>query len=126
MLRQIIMLLFTFRRYKAIIISFGGYWSLIPPVFGKIFKIPVFTIVHGTDCASIPSIKYGMLRKKHLRKICKWTYQSSDMIFPVSESLIYTDNHYDTSPIKRERKKGLKHFFPKLMTTMQGIHNGLN
>src|SRR5690625_5863492 len=105
MLSHIIMLLFTYRRYKSIIISFGGYWSLIPSVFGKIFKIPVFTIVHGTDCASIPSIKYGMLRKKHLRKICKWTYQSSDMIFPVSESLIYTENHYTTVRIRENENK---------------------
>src|SRR5690625_148508 len=126
MLRQIIMLPYTFRRYKAIIISFGGYWSLIPSVFGKIFKIPVFTIVHGTDCASIPSIKYGMLRNKHLRKIRKWTYQSYDMIFPVSESLIYTENHYYDSPDNRERKQRLKHFSPKLMTPMHVIHNGLD
>lgn len=126
MFRQFILLLFTFQRFDAIIISFGGYWSLIPSLFGKILNIPTFTIVHGTDCASIPSVNYGMLRKKHLRQICQWTYQSSDMIFPVSDSLIYTENKYYNSPDANEHKQGLKHFFPRLKTPLYTIHNGLD
>ena len=65
---QLLQMIFIVPGTDKIVIQFGGFWSLIPCVVGRLFKKPIAIILHGTDCASIPSLNYGSLRKKLLKK----------------------------------------------------------
>jgi len=124
--KQFWWILFNIGKLHAIVISFGGYWALVPAMMGRLFGKPVFIIVHGTDCASIPSVGYGMLRKNPLRTICKWSYSLANMVIPVSESLRYVYNSFYEPDDKKECYQGLLHHFPDLNTPMRIIYNGLD
>tara|TARA_B110001450_G_C17653502_1_gene494255 strand:+ start:1545 stop:2597 length:1053 start_codon:yes stop_codon:yes gene_type:complete len=119
---QFFNLLYHVKSTTKIIIQFGGYWSLLPSLIGNLFSIPVFIVLHGTDCASIKHHNYGNLRKPLLRLFCNLSYKFSTLLLPVSKSLVMTINNYN----KEEQNQGLKHFFPNLSTPSKVIHNGLN
>jgi hypothetical protein len=120
---QLIFLLNNISSTNKIIISFGGYWSLLPVFIGKVFKVPTFIVLHGTDCASIPSINYGSLRKVFVRLFCKKSYDLATVLLPVSSSLVKIENTYlnnESSP------QGYKHYFPDNKTEYKIISNGLD
>ena len=83
LIHQLIVLPFHLYSAKAVLISFGGYWSLIPSLYGKLFSLKVYIILNGTDCASFPQIGYGSLRKPLVRIFCKWSYILADKLLPV-------------------------------------------
>lgn len=122
LIKQFFYLLFNTYRFQVIVVSFGGYWSFLPALFGKIFGKKTFIILHGTDCAAFEEINYGSLRKQPLRQFCKWSYSLAYMLLPVSESLIYTENNY----FEKEKiiKQGYRYFFPSLNTPAKVIPNG--
>ena len=105
-----------------VVIQFGGFWSLLPSIVGRIFKKPVAIILHGTDCASIPNLNYGSLRKKLLKKICHISYKKASILLPVSDSLIQSKNEYNSS----YSNQGVKYHFPNLNTPYLVIPNGLD
>ena len=107
---------------QRIIIEFGGYWSLLPSFFGKLFNIPVLIILHGADCAMMPHINYGSLRKKLIKLSCKISYNFASILLPVSKSLVYIKNDYNTKDIYQ----GVKHHFPEIKTPFRVISNGLD
>ncbi|ERM84247.1 hypothetical protein P872_15810 [Rhodonellum psychrophilum GCM71 = DSM 17998] len=109
---------------KFIFISFGGYWSFFPTLLGKIFGKPAFIVLHGTDCASIPELNYGSLRIPILKWVCKKSYEWATCLFPVSASLVKTENDYF---VKGNRiKNGFQHHFPEIKTEYHIIPNGLD
>jgi len=110
------------RKIEVVVIEFGGYWALIPSVLGKLFNIPVIIILHGTDCASMPHVPYGSLRKKLLKLACKISYQAASILLPVSKSLIYTENDYNDNHIYQ----GINYHFPNCTTMLSVLHNGLD
>ena len=122
MVLQLLSLLKNIRKVEVIVIEFGGYWALIPSVFGKLFNIPVVIILHGADCASMPHLPYGSLRKKLLKLVCKISYHYSSILLPVSESLIYTENNYNDKNIYQ----GINYHFPSCTTKLKVLHNGLD
>lgn len=107
---------------KYIIVEFGGYWSLMPSVIGKIFNVPALIVLHGTDCAMMPHINYGNLRKKPLKMASKWSYKYASMLLPVSSSLLKTKNDYNEQDIMQ----GVNYHFPRLKTPARVINNGLS
>ncbi|MEB2781825.1 glycosyltransferase family 4 protein [Algoriphagus sp. C2-6-M1] len=117
-------MLFSISGVEFIIANFGGYWAFWATVFGKVFTKKVFIVTHGTDCAAIPEINYGSLRISLLKRICNFSYNRADAIFPVSESLIETELNFD--PAITSRKQGLLHHFPGLKVTIKTIYNGLD
>ena len=123
-LYQFVRFITSYLRTDAIVVSFGGYWALVPVLFGKIFNIPSVVILHGTDCAAMPSIKYGTLRKSLLKKICHIVYNNAYMLLPVSESLISIKNSYSSNTA--EEDQGILRFFPNLQTPVKVIYNGLD
>ena len=125
LVHQMFFLWFKCRTADHIIISFGGYWSLLPVWIGKYYGIPVFIILNGTDCASLPEFNYGSLRKPLLKFFCKWSYHGATKLLPVSESLIYCENSFLSNNETAASKQGVKHFFPELKTPYQVIHNGI-
>ena len=124
MLRQVGFLMSRCFSVKLIIISSAGYWSLIPVLFGKIFAVPVYIILNGSDCAALPLINYGNLRKPLLKSVCRKSLELADLLLPVSESLVMTQNTY-YSPEVIDRQ-GYHHFFPGINTEYHVIFNGLN
>lgn len=123
-IRQFFFLAFNILSSKTIIVSFGGYWSFLPTLFGKIFKKHSFIILHGTDCASIPEINYGSLRKPLLKIFCHLSYKLAYQLLPVSKSLIETNNtFYD---LDKQNKQGYSFHFPKLKTKNKVIFNGID
>ncbi|MFV0345411.1 MAG: glycosyltransferase family 4 protein [Bacteroidales bacterium] len=106
---------------KSIVVEFGGYWSLVPSILGKIFNVPVLIILHGTDCALMPHIGYGSLRKPLLKTACKLSYRFAKVLLPVSQSLLYIKNDYDSEYIEQ----GINFHFPKIKTATKVVSNGL-
>lgn len=122
LLAQAFTLLIQVPRTAVILVQFGGYWSLIPSLYGKIFKKKVYIVLHGTDCASIPALNYGSLRIPFLKWFCKKSYELATKLLPVSDSLIETTNKF--IDWEKPLANGLKHHFPKLSTPIQVIPNG--
>ncbi|MFZ4520756.1 MAG: glycosyltransferase family 4 protein [Bacteroidales bacterium] len=124
MFRQVGFLLLRSFSVRLIMISSAGYWSLVPVLFGKLRSIPVCIILNGSDCASLPRINYGNLRKPLLKNVCRKSLELADFLLPVSESLVTTENTYDSRKIID--KQGYQHFFPEIKTGYQVIFNGLD
>ncbi len=124
LIHQFCWLLLKMAHTKAVIVSFGGYWSLLPTLLGKLFNTPVFIILNGTDCVSFPSYHYGSLRKPILRTFIYYSYKYATELLPVSEALVETAYTYDSSCI--HKKQGFRYFFPKLKTPYTVIPNGFH
>lgn len=121
---QVFLILRYIFSVKKIFISFGGYWAFIPALFGKLSGVPVYIILHGTDCASIPSVNYGSLRKFLLKKFCRQSYNLATTLLPVSSSLVTTKNTFHSDDVYSYQ--GFKHFFPKNKTYYEVIANGID
>ena len=117
--------LFTLRnKVSKIVISFAGHWSYLPSIIGRALKIPVAIILHGTDCASIPSMNYGDLRKPLLKKIIKSSITNATILLPVSETLIKVRNTYDKESF--ESDQGINSFFKLDKLRYKSIYNGID
>lgn len=103
---------------------FGGYWSFLPSLFGRVFNKPVYIILGGTDCVSFPSYHYGSLRKPVLRTFIKWSYQLCERLLPVDQSLVQSDYSYDDDT--QYPKQGFRFFFPSIKTPYTVINNGFD
>jgi glycosyltransferase involved in cell wall biosynthesis len=123
-IRQLFFLIRNLSGSRAVIVMFGGYWSLLPAVAGKITRIPCYIIPGGTDCVSFPSLGYGSLRKPVMRTFIRWSFQLCSELLPVHESLILSDYTYLQNP--DYPKQGIKYFFPGLRTAWKVIHNGFD
>ena len=109
---------------KLFLVSSGGYWSIVPVIVGKLFSTPVYIILNGSDCASLPQVNYGNLRKPLLRNICRLSFKYADMLLPVSKSLVETENNYYSED--HTDHQGYKHFFPLINTSYTVVYNGLD
>ena len=123
LIQQFVFLLFNISKVDTILVSFGGYLSFLPALFGKVFRKKVAIVVHGTDCVSFPEINYGSLRKPLLRYFTKKSYQWASIILPVSESLVYTENNYF---INKPIKFGYSVHLKNVETPYKVIPNGLD
>ena len=123
-LRQMLFLSLNIARTKALFVMFGGYWSFLPALFGKLFRKPVFIIPGGTDCVSFPSLQYGSLRKPLLRTIIRLSYSLCTRLLPVDESLVFSSYSY-LEPRDYDFQ-GYRYFFPDLKTEHTVIHNGVD
>ena len=93
-LRQLLFLCCHLRGSVAVFVMFGGYWSLLPALAGKVTGIPVFIIPGGTDCVSFPSLNYGSLRKPMMRTFIRWSFALCTELFPVHGSLVESSYSY--------------------------------
>lgn len=123
-LRQTVFLIWHLRRSKAVYVMFGGYWSFLPALFGKITGKPVYIIPGGTDCVSFPSLKYGSLRKPVMRTFIKWSFRLCTGLLPVDGSLVESDYMFHQG--SGHSRQGYKHFFPEINTPFRVIYNGFD
>ena len=119
---QFFFLIFNLHKSNIILVSFGGYWSFFPALFGRMFNKKVAIVVHGTDCVSFPEINYGNLRSSLISWFTKKSYQLSNLILPVSESLVYTENTYYALD---KLKFGYTYHLKNIKTPYKVIPNGL-
>ena len=123
-LRQMVFLSMNIARARAVFVMFGGYWSFLPALFGRLFRRPVFIIPGGTDCVSFPSLRYGSLRKPLLRTIIRLSYTLCTRLLPVDESLAFCSYGY-LEPRDYDFQ-GFRYFFPNLKTGHTVIYNGVD
>ncbi len=121
-IRLKIFLLRNIRKTDIIYCWFAGYHSLLPMIFGKIFKKKAVIIVGGNDAVSIPEIKYGIFYKKGIRALfVKLSYKFSNLILPVNKSLIKGMNYYAD---KAGIKTGVLYFVKNLKTKLIELPTG--
>jgi len=102
---------------------FGGYHSVLPVWFGKVFHKKCIIQAGGTDCINMPEIGYGNFRKKWLRKATIYSFKNCTLILPVAEALVKQDYKYDTAI---SSKQGLLNLIPDLTTPIHVIPNGFD
>jgi len=120
--KQLLFLLNKGFKADIILVMFGGYWSFLPALFGKLFNKRVFIILGGTDCVSFPKINYGSLRKQPLKWFIKKSYQWCYKLLPLDDSLVFSEYHYN--PNASYKLQGVKAFFKNLKTPFTVIPNG--
>ena len=119
---QFFFLIINLPTAKAVVISFGGYWALLPSILGRLLNKKVIIILNGTDSSALSRFQYGMLRKGFLKTACRLSYKFADLLAPVSKSLMYIDNSFDTT----SDKQGVLHYFPNLKTPHEVVYNGID
>lgn len=104
-----------------VICQFAGYHSLIPLFVFKLFRKQRIIVAGGTDCVAFPSIKYGNFQKKYLKWFTKKSFQLSNFILPVDETLIQYDYTYQNNDYK---KQGYRTFIENLSAIDKVVYNG--
>lgn len=102
-----------------IVIMFAGYWSILPCIFGKIFRKKTLIVLGGTETQSYPEFNYGSLRKPIWKVMIGFSFRLADVLVPVHESLVYYEDEYFNGS-----KQGVKSFFSNLTTQIEVIYNG--
>lgn len=102
---------------------FGGYHSVLPVWFGKVFGKRCTIQAGGTDCINMPEIGYGNFRKKWLRIATVYSFKNCSLILPVADALVKQDYSYDP---QINPKQGLMNLIPDLKTPIQVIPNGFD
>ncbi|MDI1324651.1 MAG: glycosyltransferase family 4 protein [Algoriphagus sp.] len=122
-LLQFFQLLWFLPKTTQYLCFFGGYHSVLPVWFGKIFGKKCIIQAGGTDCINMPEIGYGNFRKKWLRMATVYSFKNCSLILPVAEALVKQEYRFDPgiSP-----KQGLLNLIPDLKTPIQVIPNGFD
>lgn len=120
---QFFQLLWFLPKTSQYLCFFGGYHSVLPVWFGKVFRKRCTIQAGGTDCMNMPEIGYGNFRKKWLRKATVYSFKNCCLILPVAEALVKQDYRYDS---KISRKQGLLNLIPDLKTPIQVVPNGFD
>lgn len=120
---QFFQLLWFLPKTSQYLCFFGGYHSVLPVWFGRVFGKKCTIQAGGTDCITMPEIGYGNFRKKWLRKATVYSFKNCSLILPVAEALVKQDYSYDP---QINSKQGLLHLIPDLMTPIQVIPNGFD
>jgi Glycosyltransferase len=120
---QFFQLLWFLPRTSQYLCFFGGYHSVLPVWFGKVFGKKCTIQAGGTDCINMPEIGYGNFRKKWLRNATVYSFKNCSLILPVAEALVKQDYFYDP---KINPKQGLVNLISDLKTPIEVIPNGFD
>ena len=120
---QLLQLIWFLPRTSQYLCFFGGYHSVLPVWFGKVFRKRCTIQAGGTDCINMPEIGYGNFRKKWLRKATVYSFKNCSLILPVAEALVKQDYSYDPYI---NSKQGLLNLIPDLKTPIEVIPNGFD
>ncbi len=120
---QLLFIVFRLHQTAILFSQFSGYHSFLPALFSRLFNIPHFIVLNGTECNNFPEIKYGYIARPLLFWFSKKSLQWSTKLFPVSQSLVSAEYTYmDTKYIHQ----GYTNFYKKVNTPYTVIHNGVS
>jgi len=120
---QFFQLLFYAPKTSHYFCNLGGYHSLLPVLFGRIFHKKVYVQCGGADAVNMPELHYGYFRKRFLRESTIYSFINCDRILAVSPSMIKEEYKYsNTVP----QLQGLRNLIPYLETPIQIIPKGYN
>jgi glycosyltransferase involved in cell wall biosynthesis len=122
-LRQKLFLLANIHSSSVLMCQFAGYHSLVPVLFGRLFRKPCAVVVGGTDCTSMPSIGYGNLRKPLLGWFTLKSLKYAAHILSPGISLVECDYTYTD---KDYPKQGYRSFDRSIKTPYTIIFNGVD
>lgn len=120
---QFFQLIFYLPKTSHYLCFFGGYHSVLPTVFGILFRKKIFIQCGGMDAMNLPEINYGNFRKKWLKMATVFSFKNCSKILPVADALVHQDYTYDP---RFDSKQGLLHLIPDLKTPIEVIHNGFD
>lgn len=120
---QFFQLLWFLSKTTQYLCFFGGYHSVLPVWFGKVFGKRCIIQAGGTDCINMPEIGYGNFRKKWLRIATVYSFKNCSLILPVAQALVKQDYRYNP---KISPKQGLLNLIPDLKTPIQIVPNGFD
>jgi glycosyltransferase involved in cell wall biosynthesis len=121
-IKQFWFLSINIRKFDVIYCWFSDYHSFLPMLFGKIFSKKNIIIVGGYDAVALPEINYGVFQKKDIRSfLARLSFRFANLIIPVDESLIYSDNNFTN---KNGIKLGVKHFVKNLKAKFVVVPTG--
>ncbi|MFN3999242.1 glycosyltransferase family 4 protein [Algoriphagus sp.] len=120
---QFFQLLWFLPKTSQYLCFFGGYHSVLPVLFGRVFGKKCTIQAGGTDCINMPEIGYGNFRKKWLRKATVYSFKNCSLILPVAEALVKQEYSFDP---RINSKQGLLNLIPDLKTPIQVIPNGFD
>lgn len=104
-----------------LVCEFASYHSLLPALYGKIFRKPCFIIVGGTDTVSFPSIGYGNFYKKTLALFTRYTFKWCSHIVPKHKTLMWFDYNYQPNDFPHQ---GILYHCKNLEKPFTEIENG--
>lgn len=123
LLAQLFQLLWYLPKTRQYLCFFGGYHSVLPAIFGKVFGKKCTIQAGGTDCINMPEIGYGNFRKNPLAWATAYSFAHCSLILPVAEALVSQQYNYDP---RINPKQGLLQLIPGLKTPIQVIPNGFD
>lgn len=108
---------------KAVVAQFGGYHTVVPTFWCKVFRKKMIIVLGGFDAVAFPEINYGAFANKWMKKAVTFSYKNAALLLPVDESLIYSEYSFYPAAHKIQ---GIKAFIDHLTTPIQTIYNGYN
>ncbi len=114
--------LVTHLRPSNYVSRFGGYHSLLPSIFGLLFRVKHFIILGGTDCNSLPNIGYGNALRAPLRQFTYWSMRLSHMLLPLSKALVSAEDTFNTPP----GNIGYKNNYSEILTPYEVVSLGVD
>lgn len=122
--REFFFLLRTVFTSNVFVVQFGGYHSFLPVLFAQIFRKKAVIVLGGTDCVSLPSIKYGNYNKQPLGYLTGYSIRFADLLLPVAQQLVHY--HYTYNPAD-EGEQGYLAYVPSAKNVpCKVIPNGYN
>ena len=120
---QFFQLLWYLPKTSQYLCFFGGYHTVLPVIFGRVFGKKCTIQAGGTDCINMPEIGYGNFRKNPLAWATAYSFTHCSLILPVAEALVSQHYCYDS---RISSMQGLLQLIPGLKTPIQVIPNGFD
>lgn len=120
--RQFVWLLFNIHKAKLIFCWFGDYHGFLPALFARWMKIPLLTVLGGTDANVIPSLNYGVLQKPWRKILSSYLLKNSTFLLPVDDTLMESSEISSNWP--ESYPNGLKANIKNLETPWKTVPTG--
>lgn len=119
--KQFFTLILRTRKTDIFFSQFGGYHTLLPSIFARIFGRKAVIVLGGTDTVSFPSIKYGAFAMRFMKYFVRKSYQWCHLLLPVSKNLVFTEYNYTDDD---GRFQGYEYFCRGVNSKHKVIYNG--
>jgi glycosyltransferase involved in cell wall biosynthesis len=123
LISQLLFIILKLPRIDIMFSQFSGYHTFWPALFSRIFNIPHYIVLNGTECNNFPEINYGYINHPLLFWFSKKSLQWSSRLLPVSEALVRAEYTYADTKYPHQ---GYTHFYKNINTPCTVIHNGIS